>query len=134
MQGLHNLVTTLSFLYGLPPTLNNMWYPSKVAFKSLLDMQVAAMEYSYPLIHIDIHTHMRKRRRERIEKGSRERKRQKGVENDYLRRNITTFHCSLFIFLKTLRYSSEDLSSILDSAKVLQQRSIRVWQMKMVHQ
>ena len=58
---------------------------------------------------------MRKGRRERIEKGSRERieierkeKETKGNQNDNLkrRRNITTCLCLLFSFLKALRHSS----------------------------
>ena len=69
---------------------------------------------------------MRKGKRERIEKGSRERieierkeKETKGNSDDDLRRrrrNITTCLCLLSSFLKALRYSSEDLSSRLDSA------------------
>ena len=67
---------------------------------------------------------MRKGRSERIKKGSRERieierkeKETKGSCDDNLkrRRNITTCLC-LFKFLKALRYSSEDMSSRLDSA------------------
>ena len=71
---------------------------------------------------------MRKERRERIEKGSRERmieiqrkeKETKGNCDTNLkrrrRRNITTCLCLLFSFLEALRYSSEDMSSRLDSA------------------
>ena len=69
---------------------------------------------------------MRKRRRERIERGSRERieierkeKETKWSSDDNLkrrRRNITTCLCLLFSFLKALWYSSEDMSSRLDSA------------------
>ena len=68
---------------------------------------------------------MRKGRRERIERGSRERieierkeKETKWSSDDNLkrrRRNITTCLCLLFSFLKALWYS-EDMSSRLDSA------------------
>ena len=64
---------------------------------------------------------MRKQKRERIEKGSRERtekerktKKGNGSLENYLkgrRRNITTGLCLLFSFFKTLQYSFEDMSS-----------------------
>ena len=69
---------------------------------------------------------MRKGRIQKNEKGSRERieierkeKETKGSSDDNLkwrRRNITTWLCLLFNFLKALRYSSECRSSRLDSA------------------
>ena len=61
---------------------------------------------------------MRKGRRDRIEKGSRERieiaieRKEKETKRSW---NIATCLCLLFSFLKALRYSSEDTSSRLDS-------------------
>ena len=67
---------------------------------------------------------IRKRRRERIEKGSREK-----IEKERGKRELRKqfeeeeeeHHCLLFSFLKALWYPSEDTSSLIDSAKALQQ-------------